>query len=278
MNDSAKAFEWWPWEDNVDTALQSVGGTLTVEQTAKMLGMSKLEVKARIEERSILSITIVDMSSEFIMIPAFQFMGGSHVPNFHDLWDRLDPGCRVERICQFFVHETFADTGLRIIDLLRHSPPADVLQALALQADVFKAWCAQSEVDHRKTFCFSSDPSLLAIPNNTVDYVNDQLVEVPEKLAQAPWSLKALKDRLLGITATKAGTFLKDVMMMPLEWAWMLILLAVGGVLFPVLVAKWWKHRSWLVLTDILFFMFIGSGVVFTLYVALIIGWYLGWF
>jgi len=278
MTECAKAFEWWPWEDNVDTALQSVGGTLTVEQTAKILGMSNQEVKARIEERSILSITIVDMSSEFIMIPAFQFAGVTHVPHFHDLWDRLDPGCRVERICQFFAHETFAETGLRIIDVLRKCPSADVVQAIVLQADAFKAWCTQSEVDHRKTFCFTSDRSLSAIKNNMVDYPGEQPVEASPQPEQAAGRLRVVLGKLMSPNAWKVGALLKDLVLMPLEWLWVVLLLAVGGLLFPVLLAKWWKHRSWLVLTDILVFMFIGSGVVFALYVAMIIGWCVGWF
>ncbi|AYG47787.1 hypothetical protein DV532_26235 (plasmid) [Pseudomonas sp. Leaf58] len=277
MTKSAKMFEWWLWEDNADTALEPVGGTLTVEQTAKMLGMSNLEVRVRIEERSILSIMIADLNSESILIPAFQFVGAAHVPHFHDLWDRLDPGCRVERICQFFAHETFADTGMRIIDVLRNRPSADVLQEIVLQADAFKDWCTQSEVDHRKTFCITSDPSLLAIKNNTVAYPGEQLVEASPQTQQATGRLRAVLGKLMGPNARKVGALVKDLVLMPLEWFWVVLLLAVGGLVFPVLLTKWWKHRSWLVLTDILVFMFIGSGVVFALYVAMIMGWCVGW-
>ncbi|MDT8925117.1 hypothetical protein RBE51_20205 [Pseudomonas taiwanensis] len=278
MTERAKEFEWWLWEDNVYTALEPVGGTFSLGGVAKLLGMSKQEVEARIEERSILSITIVDMNSESIMIPAFQFAGATHVPHFHDLWDRLDPGCRVERICQFFAQETFADTGVRIIDVLRTSPSADVVQAIVVQADAFKTWCTQSEVDHRKTFCFTSDRSLSAIKNNMVDYPGEQPVEAPPQEEQAAGRFRAVLGKLMSPNARKVGAFLKDLVLMPLEWLWVVLLLAVGGLLFPVLLAKWWKHRSWLVLTDILVFMFIGSGVVFALYVAMIVGWCVGWF
>ncbi|WP_410951134.1 hypothetical protein [Pseudomonas sp. S1(2024)] len=275
MTECAKDFECWLWAGDVYTALEPVGGTFTPEGVAQLLGMSNMEVVERIEERSILPIRIVDMNSGSILIPAFQFAGTTHVPHFHDVWDRLDPGCRVERICQFFAHETFADTGVRIIDVLRKCPSTEVVQAIVEQADAFKAWCAQSDIDHRQTFCFTSDRILSAIKNNTIAYVDEQLVEVPEQTRDG---FRVVRGELVGTTAWKVKGFLKSLVIMTLECVCMVLELVLGGLLFPIYVMKCWELRSLLVRTKMLVFMFIGRGVLFILYIALIIGWCAGWF
>ena len=268
MIDCAKDFEWWIWEDNADQALKPTGGTLTIQQTAKRLRMSEDEVQDRIEARSILSVPIPDMHEDHILIPAFQFQGEYHPPGFHDLWDRLDPGCRVERICQFFVHEIFPATGERVIDVLRQNPCAEILQALDAQADAFKLWCTQSELDDRKTTYCAFDPCLESIKDNDPRSAS-KVLELQSLLQVEQKPPKGAREGLLALLR-RLGLWVCSAILM-------VVCLALGGILFPWMLAHVVLNRFSIDLLGILFYMFIGSGVVFVLYIALLVSWWVGW-
>lgn len=268
MTDSAKNFEWWLWEDNAEQALKSTGGTLTIEQTARRLGMSGDEVLERIKARSILSVPIPDMHEDHYVIPAFQFQDDCHLPGFHDLWDRLDPGCRVERICQFFVHEIFPATGERIVDVLQRNPCIEILQALDAQADAFKEWCTQSLLDDRRTTYSAFDPCLDALKNNDPRSTSEVLQSQVQPVVD-PAPAKGVGEHL--------KSMLRRVGLAACSAIFITVALALGGILFPWMLAHVVLSRFSIDLLGVLFYMFIGSGVVFVLYVALLVSWWVGW-
>jgi hypothetical protein len=131
-------FNFWLWSENADDALKSVGGTLSLLQAGAYLDMPQGELRARLDERSILFFDEPEMYGEgLIAIPAFQFQGKFHIPLFHELWDILANSCRTERICQFFAHETLEKNGLCIRDLLCSKPSENELHAIRQKAEEF---------------------------------------------------------------------------------------------------------------------------------------------
>jgi hypothetical protein len=131
-------FDWWLWAENAEEALKDVGGTLMVKQACDLLCMPYDELKARLDERSILFYEVPEMYGEGeILIPAFQFQGTFHIPGFHEVWDILIDGCDTPRVCQFFTHETLVENGRSIRDVLCANPTDDELMAIKQKAEAF---------------------------------------------------------------------------------------------------------------------------------------------
>jgi hypothetical protein len=228
----------------VRKALLPTGSVLSVNQAAAQLGLSEAEVEERIADRSLLGIEILDLYNSWYVIPVFQFDGVNHIPGFHDLWDRLDPECRVERICQFFSHEKFADSGQCIASVLRTKPSEEVIQAIHTQADEFKLWCAENLNDIEMS---GQEMPYAVGPDGFDDMVTSTVVTSSKHWVSQGVSLLLAVLKLFGALA----------------------FVGIAGFFFPLIAYAVFKRKQWVFLTDLGGVAFLGSAVAFAGYVGL---------
>lgn len=114
--------------------LSDSGGMLGLEKAGELLGMSRDEITQRIIDRSILGFLVhVDL-----YVPAFQFIGRSHIKSFHDIWDVLHGNFSPIEVCQFFVKETVGEGGPYVYEVLQQDASVDLITLIMAKAHNFR--------------------------------------------------------------------------------------------------------------------------------------------